>query len=79
MRIILLLLLCFSLCGCATYQYVHYPEKTQEELNRDSYDCQTTASQVAADKSMTGNYFYIPYEYDRCMQQKYGYIKQANK
>lgn len=70
------------LTGCATPgRLVHYPPKTQEEFNRDSYDCKmtnwATTRQVPSNTPpliLIDALFGVEEKaYRDCMQQKYGY------
>lgn len=68
----LLLISVFFAQGCASVQY--YKEGvTQEEANRDTYDCRNLSAQSANNWGSPGNPFMIANGYDDCMKNKYGY------
>lgn len=84
-KIYILILLCLGLCGCASYQWTHYPAKSEEEFNRDSYDCQNIATEKVYSRDLGNNPnnqfnpLYKALAYEDCLKQKYGYYQQAVK
>jgi hypothetical protein len=65
------------LTGCGTaFRWVHYPPKTQQEYNSDFYDCGTLAKQNTMNSGYGGNIFVEINNFYRCMEQKYGYVKE---
>ncbi len=66
--------------GCAhslDWHYVHYPSKSQEEVNRDTYSCNQDAKFNCY--ASRGDFLYpvcINKEYRYCMEAKYGYARE---
>ena len=66
------------LSGCATFTYEH-PGKTQEDFNRDKYDCLQVGTQYAANLGFNGNPMVVSDAAHKCMIQKYGYTVVKTK
>lgn len=68
--------LVFFLClGCAQTKWTK-PGATQEDFNREAFDCQKIAEMTAANYGYHGNILIIGGEQKKCLRLKYGWTPQ---
>ena len=73
-KLIVICAVLLSACAAPT-KWMH-PEKTQEQFNADSYDCNQVAHQYAANLGFNGNPLIVGEQYKKCMMYKYGYRRE---
>jgi hypothetical protein len=74
-RIITIIFTILTFCSCATYQLYPPDDLTQEEINRQTYDCRQVSTQYSANVGAKGNPFIISDEYTNCLRMKYGWTQ----
>ena len=62
-----------SACAGPTYKH---PNKTEADLQRDKYECETISNQRASDMGLAGNIFTVAAEMEKCMTIKFGYYAE---
>mgnify|MGYP001598556330 CR=1 FL=1 len=61
------------LTGCAAQPIYNHPTKNQADFARDSYECEQSAWQHAANMGAPGNPLIARDAYHDCMTRKHGY------
>ncbi len=74
-KIVLLAGILFLVGGCVGGTYRH-PNKTQQEFEKDKYECMLIAEQSAANWGSRGNIFMISRDMDQCLKLKFGYTTE---
>jgi hypothetical protein len=75
--IIIVVITTTTLSSCATTRWEH-PTKKQTSSYLDLLHCKQDASQYAADSGYSQDKTLIKNETDKCMNEKYGWIKEKD-
>ena len=73
-KLILVMGILFLLGGCAMGKWTH-ATRTEQDFERDRYECMMIAEQSAANWGSRGNIFMMAQEINRCLKLKFGYYQ----
>ena len=76
-KLIIIVVITTTLSSCATTRWEH-PTKKQTSSYLDLLHCKQDANQYAADSGYSQDKTLIKNETDKCMNEKYGWIKEKD-